>query len=225
MYERIFDHNMQMQLNDFFINEISHLGKMISVKKGQIINPKGANNIYLVIEGELNELMYSINGDEIIFFRITRGSIFNEEDFFDNNRTHIVYKAITNSKVSIVDRDTLEKLLYNNPNMYKYFLKSIILKQRLIMMEISNYKFNDSTGKVADFLIRLYFTEDKNIDSKNHISIILTHEEIANRVGLNRATVTKIINNFKSQDIIYTREREIIINDIEKLIKLSNLHV
>ena len=93
------------------------------------------------------------------------------------------------------------------------------------MMEISNYKFNDSEGKLADFLIRLYYTEDINMDMKKHISIVLTHEEIANRIGLNRTTVTKIMNKFKEKAYITISGKEIIINDIEALKSLTNIPI
>lgn len=92
-------------------------------------------------------------------------------------------------------------------------------------MEISNYKFNDSEGKLADFLIRLYYTEDINMDMKKHISIVLTHEEIANRIGLNRATVTKIMNKFKEKAYITISGKEIIINDIDALKSLTNIRI
>ena len=93
------------------------------------------------------------------------------------------------------------------------------------MMEISNFKFNDSEGKLADFLIRLYYTEDINMDMKKHISIVLTHEEIANRIGLNRATVTKIMTKFKEKAYITISGKEIIINDIEALKSLTNIPI
>lgn len=225
MYKKIFDHGVQKELEGFFINDLSEHGFIKNVKKGEIINPDNSDNIYIIFEGEFNQLMYSKDGDEIIFFRITKGSIFGEEDFFDERRTRIVYKALKNSKVSILNRNIIEGKLLENSSIYNYFIKSMIIKQRMTMMEISNYKFNDSMGKLADFLIRLYYTEDINMEFKKYISIILTHEEIANRIGLNRATVTKIIKNFKEKNYIKLNGREIIINDIEGLKKLTNIPI
>jgi CRP-like cAMP-binding protein len=167
--------------------------------------------------------MYSKNGDEIIFFRMSAGDIFGETDFFDNSRTFVMYKVLKNAKVSIVNRRILESKLIEFPSIYKYFLKSIIRKQRMIMIELSNFKFNDSIGKLADFLVRLYYTEDININFKNYISIVLTHEEIANRIGLNRTTVTNVLKSFKDRDLIEVKDRKLIIKDIQGLKKLTNI--
>ena len=169
--------------------------------------------------------MYSKNGDEIIFFRMSAGDIFGETDFFDNSRTFVMNKALRNAKVSIVNREILEAKLMEFPNMYNYFLKAIIRKQRMIMMELSNFKFNDSIGKLADFLVRLYYTEDININSKNYISIVLTHEEIANRIGLNRTTVTNGLKIFKDRNLIEVKDRKLIIRDIEGLKNLTNIPI
>ncbi len=225
MYEKIFDQEVQKEMDNFFINELSHYGKVKILKKGQVINQKNSDTIYVVLEGEFNQIMYSKNGDEIIFFRMTAGDIFGETDFFDNSRTFVVYKALKKAKISIINREILEKKLIESPSIYNYFLKSIIRKQRMIMMELSNFKFNDSIGKLADFLVRLYYTEDININSKNHISIVLTHEEIANRIGLNRITVTNGIKIFKDRNLIDVKERKLIIKDIEGLKNLTNIPI
>lgn len=223
MYEKIFDQDIQREMDDFFINNLSSYGKIENLKKGQVINQKNPDNIYIILEGEFNQIMYSKNGDEIIFFRMTVGDIFGEIDFFDNSRTFVMYKALKNAKISILSREILESKLMEFPNMYNYFLKSIIRKQRMIMIELSNFKFNDSIGKLADFLVRLYYTEDINIKFKNYISIVLTHEEIANRIGLNRTTVTNVLKIFKDRNLIEVKDRKLIIKDIQGLKNLTNI--
>lgn len=43
------------------------------IKKGEIINPDSSNYIFLVLEGEVNQLMYSKDGNEIIFLESQKG--------------------------------------------------------------------------------------------------------------------------------------------------------
>lgn len=223
MYEKIFDVDAQKRMDLFFMEELSKYGKIETFQKGQIINPKKPNYIYIILEGELNQVMYSRNGDEIIFYRITEGSIFGEIDFFDKNRTFVVNKAVTNCKISIVNREVVESKLKEEPKIYEHFLMSIVIKYRMIMLELANFQFNDAIGKLADFFTRLYYTE--NINEKNNISIVLTHEEIANRVGLNRITVTNGMKLFKEKNLIEMKDRKIVIKDIEGLKKLTNIPI
>ncbi|MCT4596075.1 MAG: Crp/Fnr family transcriptional regulator [Anaeromicrobium sp.] len=223
MYKKIFDQVIQKKMDTFFINNLAAYGKVETFSKGQIINPSHPDNIYIVLEGELNHAMYSKNGDEIFFYRIIEGNIFGEIDFFDENRAFVVNKALTKGKVSVVSREIVESKLKEHPEMYNYFLTSIIKKYRMIMLELSNLQFNDSLGKLADFFVRLYYTE--NINSNNNISIIFTHEEIAHRIGLNRITVTNGIRLFKDKNLIDIRDRKIIIKDINGLKKLTNIPI
>lgn len=73
MYKDIFDHKSQKELDNCFLEALSGCGMTCEIKKGEIINPDSSNYIFLVLEGEVNQLMYSKDGNEIIFFRITKG--------------------------------------------------------------------------------------------------------------------------------------------------------
>ena len=70
MYKDIFDHKSQKELDNCFLEALSGCGMTCEIKKGEIINPDSSNYIFLVLEGEVNQLMYSKDGNEIIFFRI-----------------------------------------------------------------------------------------------------------------------------------------------------------
>ncbi|WP_053955830.1 Crp/Fnr family transcriptional regulator [Inediibacterium massiliense] len=223
MYEKIFDQDIEKKMERFFVDNLADYGKIETFKKGELINPSHPDNIYIIIKGEVNQIMYSKKGDEIIFYRMTEGSIFGEIDFFERNRTFVVIKAVTDGQLSVVHREMIENKLKEKPKMYEYFLSSIIRKYRVVTVELANFQFNNSIGKLADFFIRLYYTE--SINSKNNISIILTHEEIANRIGLNRITVTNGIKEFKDKGFIEMKDRKIIIKDIEGLKTLTNIPI
>ena len=221
MYEDIFDQGVQKRMDDFFLKNLAAYGKVLPFKRGEIIKQDNYESIYILLEGELNQVMHSKEGDEIIFFRIMKGNIFGEMAFFDHTDTYAVNKALSKGRYAVVNRQFVEKKLEENPEVYHYFLISIIRKYRAVMSELANSHFNDSTGRVADFLVRMYYTEDGEDQSK--ISIIFTHEEIANRLGLNRITVTNTMNLFKDKGYIDVKNRKIIIKDIEALKQITNI--
>ncbi|MGB5823954.1 MAG: Crp/Fnr family transcriptional regulator [Proteocatella sp.] len=220
MYEKVFDQDVQKKMDDFFIKNMASHGKIKTFKKGEIISQDNFECIYILLEGELNQIMHSKEGDEIIFFRIVEGNIFGEMAFFDRSSTFAVNKAITKGNFSVVNREIVESKLKENPDIYNYFLMSIIRKYRAVMFELASLHFNDATGRLADFFVRLYYTE--NADQKNNISIVLTHEEIAHRLGLNRITVTNTMKKFKEKNLIEISRRKLIIKDIEGLKKMTN---
>ncbi len=210
-------------MDDFFIRKLASHGKIKTFKKGEIISQDDFECIYILLEGELNQIMHSKEGDEIIFFRIVEGNIFGEMAFFEKSNTFAVNKALTKGSMSVVNREFVESKLREDPEIYNYFLISIIRKYRAVMFELTNLQFNDSTGRLADFLVRLYYTE--NAVHKSNISIVLTHEEIANRLGLNRITVTNTMKQFKERGLIDVSSRRLTINDIEGLKKMTNIPI
>ena len=223
MYEKVFDQNIQKRMDDFFVQNLAPLGTIKTFEKGEIIRQDDLDCIYVLLEGQLNQVMHSKEGHEIVFFRIIEGNIFGEMAFFEKANTFAVNKALSKGKFSVVNREFVESKLKKDPEIYNYFLISVIRKFRTVMFELSNFHFNDSIGRLADFIIRLYYTETE--EPPTTISIIFTHEEIANRLGLNRITVTHGLKKFREEGFIDIQNRHIIIKNIEGLKKITNLPI
>lgn len=224
MYETMFDQNAQIEMDKFFIENFANEGTVKWYEKGVVLDPTNHNHIYLVLEGELNQMMFSKNGNMINYYRLLKGNIFGEIDYFDTDRSYVVNKTMKSCKLVIINREILEKKLKMHPEMYAYFLTSIVKKYRIIMLELANHKFNNALGRLADFFIRLYYAEE-NPSNNVILDIVFTHEDIANRVGLNRVTVTKGIKTFVELDLIELIDRRISIKDIKGLEKFTNIPI
>ncbi len=221
MYDELFDQSLQKEMDDFFLMTFKDQGKISWYEKGVLIDPPGRDQIFLVLEGELNQQMFSKKGSTITFYRLFRGNIFGEIDFFDSSRTFVMNKTVTSCKVATINRAIVESRLQENPKLYEYFLTSIVKKYRIIMLELANHKFNDSIGKLADFLVRLYYSEEDK--ERQIIDVLFTQEEVANRVGLNRVTVTRAMKYFKEKGLIEVSDRKVILKDVEGLKELSDV--
>jgi len=221
MYDELFDQSLQKEMDDFFLTTFKDQGQISWYEKGVLIDPPGRDQIFLVLEGELNQQMFSKKGSTITFYRLFRGNIFGEIDFFDSSRTFVMNKTVTSCKVATINRAIVESRLQENPKLYEYFLTSIVKKYRIIMLELANHKFNDSIGKLADFLVRLYYSEEDK--ERQIIDVLFTQEEVANRVGLNRVTVTRAMKYFKDKGLIEVSDRKVILKDVEGLKELSDV--
>jgi len=124
MYNELFNSDLQKKMTDFFVNDLSAFGRVRAFSKNEIVDPKDADNIYIVLDGAFNQVLYSLDGDEINFFRLERGTIFFEMDYFDGYRTCVITKALKTSAVSIVSRKVLEEELMKRPEIYRHFIHS-----------------------------------------------------------------------------------------------------
>jgi CRP-like cAMP-binding protein len=221
MYKELFDLKLQNEMTSFFLNHLSRLGDHRLYKKGQEVKSTHADEIYIVLKGSLKEVLYSTDGDEVCFFRLPKGTISGEMDYFDGHRTCVITKAMQNSIVSVIHRKILDKELQKNPKIHGYFIHSITRKYRLLMLKITDDKFNDSIGKVASTLLR--FTALQEGEPKNGTKLgyqyTYTHEELAKYLGCSRSTITHVLNSFKENNLIDVQNRRIIIKDVDGLKK------
>ncbi len=217
MYRELFDLELQNHMTSFFYKYLSKHGNLKEVKKGDVVDPQSANEVYIVLKGYLKQLVISVDGNERGLFRLPRGTIFGEMDFFDGYRTCVLTKALEDSIVSIIPRSILEKELEKNPKIYKYFIHSIARKYRILMLFLADSTFNDSLGKLASILVRLTAMQEGELKNYTTIDYIYTHEEFASVMGCSRVTVTNGLKYFKAKNYISIKNRRITIEDVEGL--------
>lgn len=224
MYKNLFDKDIDEEVDAFFLENLAELGRVKSFKKGQVIEEEGFNNVYVVLEGQVDRVMYSKQGDQAAFYRLTRGSLFGLVEFFDKRSARDINRAVTDCLVSVIKRKVLEAKLLENPEIYRYFMLDVIRKKRIVMIKFANVSFNDSIGRMADFLIGVYYIHStEKRDPEKPLSIAYTHEDMANRLVLNRRTITRIMKFFKEEGLIEVQKRRIIIKDIDRLKEYTNI--
>lgn len=218
MYGEFFDTKRQEEMRNSFL-KIAQRGSIKKYKKNSIIKMPDKKCIVIVLSGNIKQSIYSVNGEEKILYLLQGGEIFKEMDYFCGGESSLVTKALEDSKISILDEETLEQILLENPNVYRDIIHSITRKFRIVMFQMANMAFSDSLGKVADTLIRLYYQEGQDMDRGKKINEKFTHEEIAKLIGCSRVTVTRALNKFKDENMLEINNGEIIIRDIENLEK------
>lgn len=220
MYDQLFNRELQERMEAYFTHNLSVSGRIRAIEKGTVVDPENADNIYIVLDGELNQVLYSEDGSEVILCRLQRGNIFGELDFFDGERTCIITRAVTACAVSVVSRTKVEQVLAEEPQVYRHFIHSIVRKYRILMMEKADIHFSDAMGKLAHLLVRLAHTTSEGETEKGSslpLNIQFTHEELANRINANRSTITSGLKLFKEKGLIDMNGRNITILDLEKL--------
>lgn len=220
LLDSLFNEELQIKMTNFFAQDLSKKGTIKKLKKNECIVCDNPNNLYIVLSGGINQIIVSKTGDEVLLYRLARGTIFGEMDFFEGQATKIIAKAVHNTVISVIRKEILENELIQHPELYRYFIHSIVRKYRILMLNIADSNFNDSIGKVAHVILRLsYTTKYKRLkkESFEYIDMSITHEELANRIGCDRSTVTTALNTLKSENLIDVKDRRIIIKDGKKL--------
>jgi CRP/FNR family transcriptional regulator len=96
--------------------------------------------------------------------------------------------------------------------------QTFLMKDRLSPMLYTLDQGNKKIySRIADILI--YFS--RIVFSSNKLQIPLTRSELAEMAGTSRESIGRVITKFKSEGIIKTSGKNIIINDIKELENIS----
>ncbi len=218
MYEVLFDEKKQDQMRDYFLNFLSKSGANKKVKKGETLASE-RGYIGIVIKGKLCKNIVSSKGKERLLYVLRPGEILGEMSYFCGGSLDVIVRAKDNSEVSLLSKEILDKILIDNPEVYKYFIHSMTRKYRIVTLELTNATFNDSYGKIADALLRISACVGKDSAARKCIPMNYTHQELANNIGCSRITVTKGLSCFCDKDIIEYDDKQIIIKDEKALIE------
>ena len=77
--------------------------------------------------------------------------------------------------------------------------------------------FKDSRSRVIDYLIELADSSGERVGYEIVVRKFLTHQEIASITATSRQTVTTVLNDLRSKDIIKFDRRRLLIRDRDRL--------
>lgn len=224
-YSDVFDEKKQNEMRTFFIDVLAARGTVKSYDRNDVISPANPGDSFgIVVEGKVSKAMISVSGREKLLYFLRPGELFGEMNLMDGGSLNYVLYAKEPSSVSYVSRSILDEELCRNPDAYLYFIHSMTRKFRIVALQLANNVFNDSTGRVADALIRLSACSDtRDVDmTEGMITTALTQSELAYNVGCSRVTIARILKSFFDEGLLERANKKIVIKNMEGLAKYTD---
>lgn len=181
--------------------------------KGEIIYRQGdtATTFCYLKKGRVSVFMTSIDGMEKTINTASKGELLGEGAFFDKQPRVSSAIAVTDCEVVMIDEQMLTKLFESNPRLAFQLLEILANRIRLLSSQLDSMTFLQADARIAKLILQ----NEKNGE------VLLTHEEIANAVGVSRVTVSKILSRFAKSGYITTEYRKIFIKDKSEIEKIS----
>lgn len=193
-------------------------GNHVRMQAGAQIYMQGdqASRLYLIKKGRVRVYYISPNGEELTLEIVEKGRIFGESSFLYQSTRQTTVDTV--NEVELVSC-TLEELY---PFMSQSKELTFILFQLLsntcehLAHQLKRSTFYNRHEKVASFLLEE--TAQSNIDKAiTENCLPYSHEELSDCLGLNRVTVTKVLNDFKQKGWIKLQYKKILIVNREAL--------
>ena len=175
------------------------------------------DELSLILEGRIRGEMTNYNGKITVISEIKAPDTFAEDFIFaDQNKLLIRIIANTKTKILVIYKTDLLKLLHSNQKFLENYLKITSNRFVVVTKKIKFLMIKTVKEKLANYILDL---EEEN-KGKTSFRLGKTHEELAALFGIIRPVLTRNLLQLKKDSIIEIKNKEIKIIDREKLILL-----
>ena len=219
------NHALFKQLTAKECGDLNIMSGFLKPKKNEYIyfNKYSNDRLYFLKKGYVKVGYYDENGNEIIREVLKEGDIFGQIGLEKYDSDGEFAQAIKEdaSLCSFQVKD-FENILQKRPDLALSFTKLIGLKFTKLQNRLSNIVYKDVKQRLAEFLVTLAESNNKEQTDKIIIKNYLTHADIASLIGSTRQTVTTLINKFEEDKILMFGRKEIIVPSFKELVKYAS---
>jgi CRP-like cAMP-binding protein len=210
--EKLSPAELDLITNNRFLSDIR--------RKTTVIN-EGSPASYIIYlrQGLVKEYLLKSENREHILQIIQPHSYLGLTSLFGSRIYNYSYSALTDLKVCYIDINQFTQLIQTNGNFAFEILKSMGEENLCNFHRFIDQSNKKTYGRIADML--LYFSQV--VFTSNRFQIPLSRKEVADMVGTSRESAGRVLSKFHSEGLIEISGKNVAINDLKKLEKISKL--
>lgn len=176
--------------------------------------------VYFVEGGRIKIGSYSGEGKEIIKAILHIGEVFGEMGLIGQETYNEFAQAMEETTVCMMDIGGMHELMRQNKDFSLQITQIIGNKLVKTQRRLESLIFKDARSRIIEFLRDLAIQKGQRVGYEMVVRQFFTHQEIANLTGTSRQTVTTILNELRSDNMIYFDRRKLLVRDVDKLSEL-----
>jgi CRP-like cAMP-binding protein len=207
------------------IHQLSERAPMKRVPSGTIFytQEQATEVLFILKEGRVRLYHLEPDGRMLTLAILEEGAIFGEMTLLGQRLQNSFAEAITPCLLCLMSREDVKALLLSDPRIAFRLMEMI--GQRLVDTEqrLSAMAFKHAPERIAAQLVQLAQQRRRWLGRKTSPEVRCTHEELAQLVGVHRETVTKVLNEFRQQELIDLHRGRVILLDVSGLNAIRGL--
>lgn len=192
--------------------------------KGEVVFREGAypTGIFYITKGKVKKYKTDKYGKEQIIYVANTGEMLGYHALLAEERYSDAAATLEPSIVSFIPREDFLKTMNSSVVLPQRLLKALSHEFSVFVNNVALFAQRSVRERFAMQLILLREKYKQNFAPGMEVEIDMSREDLANLVGTARENVVRILRDFKTEQIVETRGRKIIIKDIDKLLSVSN---
>lgn len=173
------------------------------------------DDLFLLLQGEIRGEMNGYNDKNIVISEICAPDTFAEAFLFaDNNELLINIISTTKTKILIISKSELLKMLNSNTKILNNYLNATSNRFVLISEKLKFLMFKTVKGKIANYILDL----EREHSGKTYFPLGRNQEGLAALFGITRPALTRNLSQLKKDNIIEIKHKEVRILDRKRLV-------
>jgi len=192
---------------------------MKSFKKNEYVYfpEDSSDKIFFIQSGSIKVGTMNDSGKQITKAILGKGEVFGELSMVGEDTRRDFATAMEETKVCIISTDQMKLLIKDHSALSMFFMKLMGSKVLAMEKRLESLVFKDSRTRILEFIVDQVDTRGQQVGYEWVIRNQLTHQEMANICATSRQTVTTLLNELRSQNIITFDRRRMLIRDLDKL--------
>ena len=201
-------------LSDEERREVERVTTTHSFRKGEVIYTPGETGeaLFLLREGAVQIYRLSPEGRKLVIAHLLPFSFFGELSCIGQGMYDTFAEVTEDSTIVTMDCAILNRLLLTKPQVARRVLESFGRRVLEAERQLEDTVFKGMTARVAALLLRE--ADGDEVDG-------LSHQDIAERLGVYRETATNALNELKAASLIRIGRKHINILDRERLRRVA----
>jgi CRP/FNR family cyclic AMP-dependent transcriptional regulator len=208
------------ELTDGDIASLSRLASRRRFPKDTVVffeNEEG-DSFFMILEGRIKVTILGDDGREVILSMLGPGDFFGEMALLDNEPRSATAIAVEETELLSLHRTDFQTVLTDNRSITTALIKVLTARLRRANQQISTLALLDVYGRVARVIVDMAREEGRRLRDGRIAFRRATHQEIANRIGTTRETVTRMLKDLERQGLIHIEGKEIVVEpNFEKM--------
>ena len=193
------------------MREVERVTSTRTFPRGAVIYTPGETGeaLFLLREGAVQIYRMSPEGRKLVIAHLLPHSFFGEMTCIGQGMYDTFAEATEDSTIVTMNCEVLNRLLINKPEIARRILEAFGRRVLEAERQLEDIAFKGMAARVAALLLREAGDGDEVVG--------LSHQDIAERLGVYRETATNALNELKSASIIRIGRKRISIIDRERL--------
>ena len=196
------------------LGEVERVTQTRAFGKGQVIYTPGETGeaLFLLREGAVQIYRMSPEGRKLVIAHLLPFSFFGEMSCIGQGMYDTYAEVTEDSQVVLMNCAVLERLLATKPAVARRILEAFGRRVLEAERQLEDTVFKGIPARVAALLLRE--SDGDSVDG-------LTHQDIAERLGVYRETATNALNELKAAEVISIGRKHISILDRPRLARIA----